>query len=353
MNIKLHPASIAALVLALGGASLFFSGFIIVGSILLTLAPLSSMHGLKTNTRNADFAVHYIVGGAIATAIFFTGYAAGSVLHLAAVGTLLATCIAVLRIQFFGTLTHTRFNRLELAIAPVPTLIFLTGMAIEPLGWQVWMMGGIVLLAQLYSNIVQALDGLKIKDMASDGYEVERGEHAPDFLLENHRGETVKLNDFKDESHVLLLFVRGDWCPHCHMMLRNYSENIDAFEACGIHLVAIGPDPKGVNKAMVEKLGLEFDLCEDPNMELASRYGIRLRDYENDMVPSNQKPDYLNEGEGIPLPAAFLVNDEGIIAYTSRPDRVGGYMDPNKIYPALERLQRDRKHAPVAMTAPI
>ena len=42
--------------------------------------------------------------------------------------------------------------------------------------------------------------------------------------------------------------------------------------------------------------------------------------------------------EGIPLPASFLVDKNGIVRYTSRPDRVGEFLDPSKIFPVLEKL---------------
>jgi len=32
---------------------------------------------------------------------------------------------------------------------------------------------------------------------------------APDFLLKNYQGEDVRLSDFRDKMHVLLVFNRG------------------------------------------------------------------------------------------------------------------------------------------------
>jgi peroxiredoxin len=32
---------------------------------------------------------------------------------------------------------------------------------------------------------------------------------APDFALNNYQGETVRLSDFRDRSHIVLVFNRG------------------------------------------------------------------------------------------------------------------------------------------------
>lgn len=39
------------------------------------------------------------------------------------------------------------------------------------------------------------------------------GETAPDFALNDHLGREVKLSDFRQEQHVLLLFYPLDWTP--------------------------------------------------------------------------------------------------------------------------------------------
>ncbi|MFW5658795.1 MAG: peroxiredoxin family protein [Bacteroidota bacterium] len=331
--------SIISLVLTLVGGSLYFLGFPTAGLIVIAIAPAGAMQETDKVTGPLQFAAFYISAGA--TAFFAAVHAikAGYAVPIAGLGLLLGTSIAVLRMQFFGYITHTRFNAFEIALTPLPLVLFILGNALQPMGWEGWIIGAIFLPVQIYSNLAQAFDGLTIKRMAKGGYKVQVGEQAPGFTLKNHDGREISLEDFKGKSHVLLLFVRGDWCPHCHMMLRTYSKNVDKFQEYGIHLLAIGPDPVGVNRDMVQKLGLNHDLCEDPGLEVAGTYGINLREYDSAWRMEYEKPEFM-KNEGTPLPAAFLVDINGVICYTSRPDRVGGYLDPRTIFPALEGLQK-------------
>lgn len=39
------------------------------------------------------------------------------------------------------------------------------------------------------------------------------GEQAPEFALKDHLGRELRLTDFRDRSHVLLLFYPLDWTP--------------------------------------------------------------------------------------------------------------------------------------------
>jgi mycoredoxin-dependent peroxiredoxin len=42
---------------------------------------------------------------------------------------------------------------------------------------------------------------------------LEIGDAAPDFELKSHRGQTVKLSDFRGEKNVLIAFYPLAWTP--------------------------------------------------------------------------------------------------------------------------------------------
>ncbi len=157
-------------------------------------------------------------------------------------------------------------------------------------------------------------------------YEVVPGMPAPDFELPNSEGKMVRLSDKRGQI-ILLLFVRGDWCPSCHMILRTYERERHQFQLRGVRLLVIGPDPEGVNKRMAERLGLTFEILSDVNLEVTNRYGLNPG-AKIDMIPV----------EGFPLPAGFLIDQQGICRYTTRPEDSGKFLKPDSIFPILAQI---------------
>jgi peroxiredoxin Q/BCP len=173
-------------------------------------------------------------------------------------------------------------------------------------------------------------DKKQLLSSTSKGYKVSIGAPAPPFALPDQDGNLVSLSDFQGDRHLLLIFVRGDWCPGCHMMLRTYQKEAERFRQKNIFVLSIGPDPVGVNREMVERLGLDFRVLADEGQKIAMRYGVQLQEYDNSFA---QKYD-----EGIPLPASFLVDKNGIVRYVSRPDKVGEFLNPSMIFPIVDKL---------------
>jgi peroxiredoxin len=81
---------------------------------------------------------------------------------------------------------------------------------------------------------------------------------------------------------------------------------------------------------MVERLNLDFKVLSDAGQKTAMQYGVQIGEYDNAFA---EKYD-----EGIPLPASFLVDKNGIVRYVSRPDKVGEFLNPSLIFPIIEKL---------------
>jgi peroxiredoxin len=99
-----------------------------------------------------------------------------------------------------------------------------------------------------------------------------------------------------------------------------------------VHVLAIGPDDISVNKDMVQRIGVKFRMLSDDKQAVSGRYGVV---YSNPVIEAG-----LDYAEGIPLPASFLVDAQGIVRYVSRPDRVGEFLDPELIFGVLEQLPK-------------
>ncbi|MCU0432218.1 MAG: peroxiredoxin family protein [Bacteroidia bacterium] len=180
----------------------------------------------------------------------------------------------------------------------------------------------------IFRGIVK--DSRQLKPTHLKAYQVAVNSEAPEFELADENGNKVRLSDFRGNRHLLLVFVRGDWCPGCHIMLRAYQREAERLKQKNIHVLSIGPDPTGVNKEMVQRLGLSFNVLADEGQRTAMRYGVQLQEYANEFAEKYE--------EGIPLPASFLIDKNGKVRYVSRPDRVGEFLNPELIFPIIDQL---------------
>jgi peroxiredoxin len=244
-------------------------------------------------------------------------------------------CVAILgsgialsgRILFMKYLGYSRALWFEPLLFAASLSLYIYGNIAVPAGWATWMFPLLPFGMAAYVCIGSVFGGIRLLKASRQGYKVESGKPAPDFSLADHAGETVTLSEFNNKRAVLLIFVRGDWCPGCHMMLRTYEKERTKFQQKNIMVMAIGPDPVGVNRDMVKRLELDFKVLSDEKQLASQIYGV-------------QDPDGKNKDRaaGIPLPASFLVDLTGVVRYTSRPDRVGEFLNPSTIFPILESI---------------
>jgi peroxiredoxin len=195
-------------------------------------------------------------------------------------------------------------------------------------GWPGWALPAPVLFFAAFSTMGSMMDIISYKKGAKQEYIVQEGKEAPPFVLPDQEGETVALLEYRAKQLVLLLFVRGDWCPSCHIMLRVYEKHVEKFKDKNVLVMAIGPDPVGVNKAMVKKLNLDYKILADEKQEALKAYGVQ---YQDNMAGTKFET-------GIPMPASILIDKAGVVQYISRADRAGEFLNPMRIFSILEKL---------------
>ncbi len=234
------------------------------------------------------------------------------------------------RMVFIKTFSYARFKFFELIVALIVGGLVAYKLIDNIDKWYFFFPAYIAfVLTAMQANTI-LMNAKMMQKGVDKGYKAEVGLIAPDFMLPDQFGNIVRLADYYTRRHVLLIFVRGDWCPYCHMIMRTYMRESDKFKEKNIMLIAIGPDPVGINREMAVKLGLDYKVLSDDKMKVAQEYGIRLPDYN---LPGATKHE-----EGMPLPASFLIDKAGTVRYTSRTERVGEFLNPRLIFPIVETL---------------
>lgn len=143
---------------------------------------------------------------------------------------------------------------------------------------------------------------------------VKIGEPAPDLILPLRSGDgQFKLSEQRGR-HVLLCFLRGDWCPVCQVLMRLYRKAAPMLNEHGVKLVMINPSSGEEARAFARDMGLEYEILVDEDLRAARALGIvsKLKGLD---------------GKQYPLPISLLVDPQGMVRFIS------GVDDPSLLAP--------------------
>ncbi|GAA2009429.1 redoxin domain-containing protein [Brevibacterium samyangense] len=123
------------------------------------------------------------------------------------------------------------------------------------------------------------------------------GDRAPDFDLESHLGEEVRLPVLLVDGPVLLVFYPFAFSPVCGNEIAALVRDHGRFAEAGVRVVGISTDTKYSLAAWARELEVPFPLLSDfwPHGAVASAYGV------------------FDAARGMAGRGAFLVNREGIV----------------------------------------
>jgi peroxiredoxin len=177
-------------------------------------------------------------------------------------------------------------------------------------------------LDRLPPDVLAVIDDAarRLEQSGQAGRAVGVGEQAPVFRLPDATGALLALDDLLRRGPVVLSFYRGGWCPYCNLELRALQQHVEGFAAHGARLVAISPQIPDESLSTAEKNGLTFDVLSDVGSEVASRYGLAF-DLPEDLAAVYEQFGFeLARGNGgyprtLPLPAAYVVDREGVIRW--------------------------------------
>ena len=147
----------------------------------------------------------------------------------------------------------------------------------------------------------------------------KEGDAMPAFLLPDHAGRLVALDDLVAQGPVAVTFARGHWCPYCRIAVSSLADVADDIRDAGAQVVVIVPDRQqyaaklkadahapfsiltDLDNGYAMSLGLVFWVGEELQRLMQSR-GISPQDSQG------------NESCFVPVPATFIVGRDGRIA---------------------------------------
>ncbi len=170
------------------------------------------------------------------------------------------------------------------------------------------------------------------------------GDQAPDFDLLGSDRKTVSSRDLLAKGPIILTFFRGFWCPYCNSDLADLEMARLEIEKHGASLVAVSQQTAANNRISQRANNLGFPVLSDKGGALAHEFGIRWdvpdklklvhKDVGADLEALNGDDSW-----SLPMPARYVVDQDGIIAYSEVNLDYTQRSEPLNVFPVLKALR--------------
>ena len=104
---------------------------------------------------------------------------------------------------------------------------------------------------------------------------LKRGDQAPDFTLEDQRGDRVSLARLLEQGPVVLFFYPKAMTTGCTAESCHFRDLAAEFEDAGATRVGISADSVDRQAKFDEKHDLGYPLLSDPDRDTAKAYGVK------------------------------------------------------------------------------
>ena len=98
------------------------------------------------------------------------------------------------------------------------------------------------------------------------------GTKAPDFIVNDQNGKSVKLSDLKGKK-VVLYFYPKDMTPGCTAESCSLRDNYKALQKAGYEVFGISTDDEKRHRKFIEQQNLPFSLLADTDKIVHAKYG--------------------------------------------------------------------------------
>jgi peroxiredoxin len=172
---------------------------------------------------------------------------------------------------------------------------------------------GSLLMSRLRSTSRRVQAGMKIRI----------GDSMPDVTLP-YRDRPGELSFAQERGNLMLLvFVRGDWCAVCHVMMRLISREAPSLAQHGVRVLIVTPAEGDADEEFKTQLALQSGMLLDKDAQLARSLGL--------IEPAQ------GGSPEVPLPVAILVGRDGKVLDITGPEDVSTYVEERRLAAMLER----------------
>lgn len=142
------------------------------------------------------------------------------------------------------------------------------------------------------------------------------GATVTDFSAKDIFEKTYTLSNLTQNGNVVVIFIRGQWCPFCNKHLKELQEQFHKIYEKGASVVVVTPEKSEFIKKTIKKTGAEFTILYDENYKIAKAFDVlflpnkMMRVMYNTVLGAKLKESHSDSSEQLPIPATFIISKE-------------------------------------------
>lgn len=193
---------------------------------------------------------------------------------------------------------------------------------------------------------VQAIHDRTIAVLKAQGFAARAlgvGAKTLPFALHDQAGKMVTSSDLLAKGRLVLLFIRGRWCPFCVGQMEAMNYVAGQIAAAGASLAAISPQTEKQAYFMHDQHKLAFPLLVDTHNEVARQFGLvyRASQEQQELYRRTFVNLPLVNGDDswtLPIPATYILDRGGTVLFVSANEDYTERPEPLEILSKLEGI---------------
>lgn len=147
------------------------------------------------------------------------------------------------------------------------------------------------------------------------------GDTVPNFEAIDADSTLYVFNEMIKKEPIVLIFIRGQWCPICNRHMGQLQDSLQAVYQKGANVIVISPEKPEYIEKTIEKTGAQFTILYDENQKISDAFDVTFEPSGKDKVIYNTilgaklKEVHTDDSERLPVPATFIIDTDKKIVW--------------------------------------
>ena len=171
------------------------------------------------------------------------------------------------------------------------------------------------------------------------------GQKAPNFKALDQYEKPVSLKERLKNGPVILVFYRGQWCPHCNRHMSQIQDSLQMIIDAGASVIVITPEKGEKIKKTMQKTGASFSILYDESHRIMDKYRVTFKQqgwrrfvYSFAGISINRASG--NKDAVLPVPATYIIATDGTVFSSHFNEDFTERMQVKKMLEVLQEMKQ-------------